>query len=174
MNSLGLTTFDIQMLGGLVMASHEATWEMESSVGSDLPFWKRLKNFYTMWYLIYKIHRHIYPLHQKIAEEHMGVPLPPMIDIARNTSLVFINEHPVMTYGSPKLPNIIRFYSLHVSDETKPLPQVYSSLERRAKVLEQLSSDSKFENERIYRIMKRVTNTFLLRRSYYFTCVVKL
>ena len=118
------------------MASHEATWEMESNVGSDLPFWKRLKNFCTMWYLIYTIHRHFYPLHQKITEEHMGVPLPPMIDVAKNISLVFINEDPVMTFSGPKLPNIIRFHSLHVSDETKSLPQVYSSLEYRAKVLE--------------------------------------
>ena len=115
---------DIQMLGGLVMPSHEATWEMQSSVGPNLPFWKRLKNFCAMWYVIYTLHRHIYPLHQKIAEEHMGVPLPPMLDIVKNTSLVFVNENPVMTYGGPQLPNIIKFHSIHASDEKKPLPQV--------------------------------------------------
>lgn len=130
LSSLRLTTIDTQMLGGLVMA------RIYVGNGVWLLFWKRLKNFCTMWYLIYTIQRHIYPLHQKIAEEHTGVPLSPMIDVAKNISLVFIDEDPVMTFGGPKLSNIIRFHSLHVSDETKPLPQLYSSLEYRAKVLE--------------------------------------
>ncbi|KAF3426791.1 hypothetical protein E2986_11443 [Frieseomelitta varia] len=109
LSSFGLTTIDIHMLGGLVMASHEATWKMEFNVGSELPFWKRLKNFCIMWYLIYTIHRHFYPLDQKIAEEHIGMPLPPMIDIAKSQSC-FENER---IYGIMK-----RIILFHICSET--------------------------------------------------------
>lgn len=120
--SLGLHSFNEIILGGLVFPSHEYTWEMEEGTGINLPFFKRLNNFIKMWHFQYYLNSKV-SKYQKIAEKYLG-PLPPLLDIMSNTSMLFINQADVITPGRPKLPNMITFNSFHIIKNLPPLPKV--------------------------------------------------
>ncbi|XP_053976521.1 uncharacterized protein LOC128875172 [Hylaeus volcanicus] len=123
LTSLGLYGFNEYILGGVVLPSHESTWEMEANTGSNLPFWKRLHNFATLWHSMYIIYSKFVPQQQKIAEEYLGTRLPSLLDIQRNLSLVFTNQADGLAAAKPKLANMITFTSAHVSSNPKPLPE---------------------------------------------------
>nr|XP_033192156.1 UDP-glucuronosyltransferase 2B33-like [Bombus vancouverensis nearcticus] len=121
LSSVELITLNEHALGGLVLPSHEYTWEMEDNTGTNLPFLKRLRNFVYMWYTIYYYYYHaLIPDQQKLAEKYFG-PLPPMLDVLKNVSLLFINQADVMIAARPKLPNIITFTSSHIQKKLTPL-----------------------------------------------------
>lgn len=120
LSSLGLVASIEYILGGTPLPSHEYTWEMEAHAGSNLPFLKRLRNFFVMWNQIYNVHHHIYPTHQVIAEKYLG-KLPPLTDIARNISMIFTQQSDVLTPARPKLANMITFTSSHINKNPAPL-----------------------------------------------------
>ncbi|KOC69584.1 Ecdysteroid UDP-glucosyltransferase [Habropoda laboriosa] len=123
LNSFGIPTVEEYSLGGLVLPSHISVWEMEGNVGTDLPFWKRLMNFWNLWHSIYIIFQEYIPTQQMIAEKHFEKPIPPVLDVVKNMSLVFVNQDPVISYARPNLPNAIMFHSTHVSKNVEPLPR---------------------------------------------------
>lgn len=127
LSSLGMITLNEFILGGLVLPSHEYTWEMEANTGTNLPFFKRLSNFVTMWSFLYNVNFNIFFFQQKLAEKYLG-PLPPLTDIMKNTSLIFINEIDILSPARPKLPNMISFNFFHVSDNPTPLSKVRNTL----------------------------------------------
>ncbi|XP_071879122.1 UDP-glycosyltransferase UGT5-like [Bombus fervidus] len=122
LSSFGLIAINEHALGGFVLPSHEYTWEMEGNTGTNLPFLKRLRNFVNMWHNVYYYYYVIFPHQQKVAEKYLG-PLPPMIDILKNVSLLFVNQADVMTPARPKLANVITFTSSHIEKKPKPLPK---------------------------------------------------
>ncbi|XP_033176690.1 UDP-glucuronosyltransferase 2B33 isoform X1 [Bombus impatiens] len=122
LSSLGLVGFNEHALGGLILPSHEYTWEMEDNTGTNLSFFKRLCNFVTMWRTIYYIYHEMVPHHQKLAEEYFG-PLPPLLDLLKNVSMLFINQADVMTPARPKLANMITFTASHIDKIPKALPK---------------------------------------------------
>ncbi|XP_076300322.1 UDP-glucosyltransferase 2-like [Lasioglossum baleicum] len=123
LSSLGLFSFTEHVLGGLVLPSHEYTWEMEAHVGTNQPFWKRLQNFVKVWRCVYLMYRDLLPRQQKLAEKYFGTNLPPMLDIQKNTSLIFVNQADPITPARPKLANMITFTSFHVEKNLPPLPE---------------------------------------------------
>ncbi|XP_076388109.1 uncharacterized protein LOC100874899 [Megachile rotundata] len=123
LSSLGLLNMYEYALGGFVLPSNEYTWEMGARPGSNLPFWQRVQNYIVMWRTLYKIFNEWVPRHQKMAEHYLGTKLPPLIDIVKNTSLVFVNEPEPFIPARPKLPNIISFTSLHVDENPPPAPK---------------------------------------------------
>ncbi|XP_076643748.1 UDP-glucosyltransferase 2 [Halictus rubicundus] len=123
LSSLGLFSFTEHALGGVVLPSHEYTWEMEANVGTNQPFWKRLHNFLKLSRMMYLIHRDLYPRQQKLAEKYFGTPVPSVLDIQKNTSLIFVNQADAITPARPKLANMITFTSFHVEKNLPPLPE---------------------------------------------------
>ncbi|CAL7945096.1 unnamed protein product [Xylocopa violacea] len=123
LNTFGITALDSYVLGDMILPSHDSTWELEANTGADLSFWNRLKNFCSLWHYIYYLYRYLVPLNQKLAEQYFGTPLPQLVDIVANTSLVFVNLDRVMTYARPELPNVIKFHSMHNVREPEPLSQ---------------------------------------------------
>ncbi|XP_068987820.1 UDP-glycosyltransferase UGT5-like [Bombus flavifrons] len=122
LSTFGLIAINEHALGGLVLPSHEYTWEMEDNTGTNLPFLKRLRNFVNMWRNLYHIYHEIFPQQQKLAEKYFG-PLPPMLDVLKNVSMLFINQADVMVPARPKLPNIITYTSSHIEKKLTPLPK---------------------------------------------------
>ncbi|XP_003705458.2 UDP-glycosyltransferase UGT5-like [Megachile rotundata] len=123
LSSLGLLNMYEYALGGFVLPSNEYSAEMGARPGSNLPFWQRVRNYIVMWRTLYKIFNEWVPRHQKMAEHYLGTKLPPLIDIVKNTSLVFVNEPEPFTPARPKLPNMISFTSLHVDENPPPAPK---------------------------------------------------
>ena len=124
LSSLGLASWDEHVLGGVVLPSHESTWEMGANVGPNLPFLKRLWNFVSLWRYLHFLYTEYVPINQQLAEKYLG-PLPPLIDIMKNkTSMVFINQAIAITPARPRFANAISFTSSHIQKKLPPLPKV--------------------------------------------------
>ncbi|XP_076644979.1 uncharacterized protein LOC143354610 [Halictus rubicundus] len=123
LSSLGIMSLTEHALGGVVLPSHEYTWEMEANAGTSQPFWRRLLNFLKLSRFLYLVHRDLYPRQQKLAEKYFGTNVPPMLDIQKNTSLIFVNQADAIVPARPKLANMITFTSFHVEKNQRPLPE---------------------------------------------------
>ncbi|CAL7945095.1 unnamed protein product [Xylocopa violacea] len=117
--SLGMLGSNEHALGGAVFPSHEYTWEMETRTGANLPFSTRLWNFVIFWRYIYLTYRQLYPMHQQLAEKYMG-EMPPLLDMLKNISLIFMDHSNVIAPVRPWLPNIVTFTSSHVNEKPPP------------------------------------------------------
>nr|XP_033333365.1 UDP-glucuronosyltransferase-like isoform X1 [Megalopta genalis] len=120
LSSLGIISLNQHALGGLVLPSHEYSWELEANTGTNKPFYKRLQNFLKLWRFLYITYRDLFPRQQKLAEGYFG-PLPPLLDILKNTSVVFVNQADAITPARPKLANMITFTTTHVEKTPTPL-----------------------------------------------------
>lgn len=112
------------MLGGLILPSHESTWEMESRTGPNLSFWNRLKNFLIMSKSLYFGYHQLLPAHQQLAEKYFGPDVPQLTDILKNTSVLFVNQPAMLTPARPRLANIVPFSSFHINENSEPMTQV--------------------------------------------------
>ena len=59
----------------------------------------------------------------KIASDNLGENLPPLSEIAKTTSLIFVNSHYSINQPRPKVPSFIEVAGLHIK-EAKQLPEV--------------------------------------------------
>ncbi|KAG8239949.1 hypothetical protein J437_LFUL019292 [Ladona fulva] len=62
------------------------------------------------------------PEQQKLAEKLYGQPLPPLLEIASNISLILVNNHYAINGPQAQLPGIIEVGCMQCS-EPKPLPK---------------------------------------------------
>ncbi|XP_043511571.1 UDP-glucosyltransferase 2-like [Frieseomelitta varia] len=123
LSSYGLPSWNEHVLGGLVLPSHESTWEMEANTGRNLPFLKRVRNFVSFCRYLHFMYTELLPISQQLAEKYLG-PLPPLTDIMKNnTSMVFINQAIAISPARPQLANAISFTSFHIQDKLPPLPK---------------------------------------------------
>ncbi|XP_076178894.1 UDP-glycosyltransferase UGT5-like isoform X2 [Ptiloglossa arizonensis] len=121
--SFGLPTFYEYMMGGLVLPSHESTWEIESYTGSNLPFWQRLRNFVITWHNVHLYYNDMAVNHHSLAEKYLGKNIPFLPEVFENVSIMLINQNDVLSFARPKLPNLITFSSLHIYNDLPPLPK---------------------------------------------------
>jgi len=125
----GIMSMDLQNchrfnLGSPVMPSHPSNWELESFTGLNQPFWRRLVNFFNTWWNIYSWFNNFANKQQKIAEKYFGNDIPHITDVAKNMSLVLINQEPLLAYARPEIPNIVHFSGLHISKTPPSLSKV--------------------------------------------------
>ncbi|EFN87380.1 UDP-glucuronosyltransferase 2B13 [Harpegnathos saltator] len=123
---IGIMSMDLQNchrfnLGSPVMPSHPSNWEVENLAGLHLPFWKRMVNFVNAWWRIYTWFSSFANQQQKIAEKYFGKDIPHIVDVAKNMSLVLIDQEPLLAYARPEIPNIVHFSGLHISKIPPPL-----------------------------------------------------
>jgi glucuronosyltransferase len=88
-------------------------------------FSERLLN--TFWYLFHKLH---YPLlmdapAHKIVRKHLGESLPALSVLARNTSLIFVNNHFSLNRPRPLVPGVVEVAGIHIK-QAKTLSKVSS------------------------------------------------
>jgi glucuronosyltransferase len=79
----------------------------------------------TFWYIFHKLHYPFLtdaPAH-RIAKRHFGESLPALSDLARNTSLIFVNNHFSLNGPRPLVPGVIEVAGIHIQPP-KPLPKV--------------------------------------------------
>lgn len=95
--------------------------------GKKLTFCERVKNLYSTTYDLFWRHFYLFPMHQKMAEEHfkkLPQPLPQLEDIERNNiSMVFINTHFSYDLVRPYVPSILEIGGVHIKP-AKKLPEV--------------------------------------------------
>jgi glucuronosyltransferase len=79
----------------------------------------------TFWYIFHNLH---YPLlmdapAHKIARLHFGESLPALSQLARNTSLILVNNHFSLNRPRPLVPGVIEVAGIHIKP-AKALPKV--------------------------------------------------
>jgi hypothetical protein len=111
-------------LGSPVMPSHLSNWELESLTGLNLSFWRRLVNFVNTWWSIYSWFNNFANKQQQIAEKYFGNDIPHIMDVAKNMSLVLINQEPLLAYARPEIPNVVHFSGLHIAKTPPSLSKV--------------------------------------------------
>ncbi|PNF35871.1 hypothetical protein B7P43_G09429 [Cryptotermes secundus] len=85
-------------------------------------FSERLLN--TFWYLFHKLH-HLFLMEaraNKFARKHFGESLPALSQLARNTSLIFVNRHFSLNGPRPLVPGVIEVAGIHMKP-VKKLPE---------------------------------------------------
>jgi glucuronosyltransferase len=96
----------------------------QSMASSDkMSFVERFIN--TFWNIFHKLH---YPILMdapayRIAKRHFGESLPALSDLARNTSLIFVNSHFSLNRPRPLVPGVIEVAGIHIKSP-KPLSKV--------------------------------------------------
>jgi glucuronosyltransferase len=77
-------------------------------------FSERLLN--TFWYLFHKFHYTFLtvPRDHKIAMKHFGESLPALSVLARNTSLILVNNHFSLNRPRPLVPGIVEVAGIHI------------------------------------------------------------
>ncbi|XP_076231314.1 UDP-glycosyltransferase UGT5-like [Calliopsis andreniformis] len=110
------------ILGAPLMASHESTWEMTPYIKPNLSFWRRLQNFFILARTVHFCHD-LFSHHHKIAEDYFGTNIPPLLDVAKNISLMFVNQNEILLPARIKLPNVISFSSSHIKKNPPPLSE---------------------------------------------------
>ena len=83
--------------------------------------------FNTFWNIFHKLHYPFLmdaPAH-RIAKQHFGESLPALSQLARNTSLIFVNNHFSFNRPRPLVPGVIEVAGIHIKP-AKPLPKVSS------------------------------------------------
>nr|XP_031836785.1 LOW QUALITY PROTEIN: UDP-glucuronosyltransferase 2B18-like [Nomia melanderi] len=99
---MGIPNIYDYICGAPVFTSHESNWEIEQNAGPNLSFWQRLQNFAKMWRHIYLQYNYFIPRQQLMAEKYLGPGVPPMLDLIRNISVVFINADEVLNPARPR------------------------------------------------------------------------
>lgn len=116
---IGIMSMDLQNchrfnFGSPVLPSHPSNWELENYTGSNLSFWRRLMNFVNTWWNIQFWFNNFVYKQQQIAERYFGKDIPLITDVAKNMSLILINQEPLLAYARPEIPNIVHFSGLHI------------------------------------------------------------
>lgn len=61
---------------------------------------------------------------QRVANRHFGPGLPPLRQLAGNTSLILVNAHHSLNLPLPAVPGVVEVGGLHIPDDIEPLPKV--------------------------------------------------
>ncbi|XP_069681767.1 UDP-glycosyltransferase UGT5-like [Periplaneta americana] len=87
-----------------------------------MTFFERMLNVFYQETTKWAYHKYMDIPTQKIARKYFGESLPPLADIARNTSLLLVNSHFSLNQPRPFVPNIVEVGGMHITPP-KPLPQ---------------------------------------------------
>ncbi|XP_011863824.1 PREDICTED: UDP-glucuronosyltransferase 2C1-like [Vollenhovia emeryi] len=125
---IGISSLDIfnhmrYIFGSIILPSHISNWQTNTPVETNMPFWRRLVNFYEVWANMYSWASEHSAVEDAIAKEYLGQDLPHIDDITKNMSIYLVNKHPVFSYGRPEQRNVIFYHSFHITKTPDILPQ---------------------------------------------------
>ncbi|KAI4472693.1 hypothetical protein M0802_016568 [Mischocyttarus mexicanus] len=99
--SMGLLQISHYIFGNPVIPSHPSAYELNKSIGLNLPFWKRIHNFVKTWWHIHVIcNDKIYKPQQEIAEKYLG-KIPSVMELEKNISILFTNQREEISFTRP-------------------------------------------------------------------------
>lgn len=96
-----------------------------SPFSNKMSFLERIYNTFYVWRNLHYVYYNEYlPMVEHTLRKHFP-DSPPLIDMIRNVSLTFVNDHLTADYSQPRTPNIIPVGGIHTEDEHH-LPKVIS------------------------------------------------
>lgn len=89
-----------------------------------MTFFQRIHN--SAVYAYTKLVHHFYarPKGQTFVNKYFDDSIPPLDQLVKNTSMLFINSHFSLTHSRPLPPNVLEIGGIHLRDSVKPLPKV--------------------------------------------------
>lgn len=84
---------------------------------------ERVKNAFSLFCMQVAYHYFFLPREQALAEVHFGPGLPPLAEIAKNTSLLLANVHFSLNLPRPVVPQMVEVGGIHIQPP-RPLPKV--------------------------------------------------
>lgn len=91
---------------------------------SKMNFWERLDNVYTTLVTSFAMEYFFNAKSEEFKRKYFGEDIPPLRELAKNTSLVIINSHFTVNQPRPWVPAMIEVGGMFVKPTSKPLPQV--------------------------------------------------
>lgn len=122
--SVGIHNHQRYVFGSPILPSHSSNWEPNTFAGENPSIWQRLQNFIEVWSNIYYWVNNFISIEQETAKKYLGNDIPQVIDIMKNTSLLLVNENPIIVYPRPEQTNAVFFSGLHIQKTLPPLPKV--------------------------------------------------
>lgn len=92
--------------------------------GSHMSFLERVEN--TLFDIYYKLFYELYVLkrEQAIVEKNLNHSIPPLCDIAKNTSVLLTNTHYTLNGVKPFVPSVVEVGGMHIRRTLAPLVAV--------------------------------------------------
>ncbi|XP_012260499.2 uncharacterized protein LOC105688622 [Athalia rosae] len=124
---IGITSLTLPLvsqyaIGNPIATSHPSIWELQNGdYELQPPFWKRLKNFFHVGNYFYHYFNHILPLHQEAAKRYFGDDVPDLSELAKNVSLIFVNELLPISFVKANVPKMIEIGGFHVQPNSQKL-----------------------------------------------------
>ncbi|XP_071454655.1 UDP-glycosyltransferase UGT5-like [Hetaerina americana] len=121
-------------VGNPKMMAHVPNWFLP--FGRKMNFWERLQNaVFTIGVSLYRRYV-VLPEQNDIAKKFFGEEFPPLWELEKNTSLVLLNGHPILSPIHPSVPNMVDVGGMHVMANPPPLPKdLQEILDRNEKVI---------------------------------------
>ncbi|XP_017797588.1 PREDICTED: UDP-glucuronosyltransferase 2B7-like [Habropoda laboriosa] len=121
MISTDLHMYHNYLLGAPILPTHLSNWELFHYISPDMSFWERLQAFAVASVAVHHWYDFQTGEHEKSIRNIVGVDLPPFYDIAKNMSLLLVNQNPLLGYARPLAPNVIEYTSFHIAEDPPPL-----------------------------------------------------
>lgn len=99
---------------------------MISATDQKMTFYERCQNVYNYFVVEYVDKFVMEPDQEKLKEEVFGGGLLPVGQIAKQSNIIIVNHHPALHDPRPLLPGVIGIAGLHIPEQPRPLPQVFS------------------------------------------------
>ncbi|XP_069683134.1 UDP-glucosyltransferase 2-like [Periplaneta americana] len=119
---------------------------MQFATSSDrMNFRERFWN--TFWYLFHRLHHPVLydAPHYKIARKYFGESLPPLSELAMNTSLILVNDHFSLNRPRPLVPGVVQVGGIHIRPK-KDLSQQLAARGHRLLVLSHFPREKPLHN----------------------------
>lgn len=98
---------------------------MTLSLTDEMSFIERIENAFTLYFYKWWFEIAIRWEEQKILEKRLGRKLPPLTEVAKNTSVVLVNTHYSLSGVRVMPPSFVEVGGIHLHNKTvKPLPEV--------------------------------------------------
>lgn len=94
-----------------------------TGISDRMTFLQRTVNSVNYAYSTVRYHYSSLIPNHKIATKYFGNSLPPLENIIKNTSIIFVNSHHSVTQSRPLVPSIVEIGGIHIK-KFEPLPKV--------------------------------------------------
>ncbi|XP_026825516.1 uncharacterized protein LOC105278060 [Ooceraea biroi] len=121
---MGFHNFQRYIFASPMLPSHPSNWEVNTLVEGYPSFWQKLQTFIDVWGYLYAWSHHVVTARKRV-EKYFGSDTPDPMDIAKNMSIVLVNENPLFAYVRPEQPNVIYFSGFQIQKTPPTLPKVF-------------------------------------------------
>lgn len=122
-------------IGNPIFSHDMSIWETEFEAYELPSFWQRLKKLFDLFRFLYWYETSYMSRQRVIARKHFGNDIPDLNDLAKNVSLVFVNQKRPISYARPNLPKVIEIGGFHVSKKSTSMSEVFHYCANRTKLV---------------------------------------